>query len=258
MAKRLIGFLSFFSCVLISLAAPVLAEPLVISGSSTVTNFVFRDHGADYTAETGLDFELIPSSSGRGVLALAQGEADIAMISSELGPLLDKLKAGQASDLNRDDFELHPISETRVLFIVHPDNPIRALDKQQVKALFTGEIRDWADLGHPELGLVKVVSEHPTGGIYNLVLSAVTDKEPLVANKIIMQNAPQVALVVSQLPNGFGMLSDATPADQRKGVVAIDPSDFEAVQHLAFVTRKGKTSPEASAFIDFIQGKFAP
>lgn len=232
-----------------------MARDLIIQGSSTVVNYVFEGRADLYQKDSGVAFKVFPSSSGRGVLSLAHGEADIAMISSDLDLIVQRLNQMNSTNLDINNFVVYPLAQARVLFVVHPDNPITTLTRDQVKALFTGQIADWADLGHPELGAVQVVSEHPTGAIYTLVLEQVTHHKPLAMDSIVLQNAPQVALVVSQVPGAFGMLSNATPDDQRHAVKVIKTSGFDVVQNLSFVMRRDfeATNKEAFSLITFLQ-----
>ena len=230
---------------------------IMINGSTTVYSFVFDQHLNDIQKDVGFEFNAFPSSSGRGVMALVDGTADIAMISSNFVPLVTKLNDKQETHINIDDYKTYDINTTKVLFTVHPDNPITTLSKQQIKQLFTGEINHWGALGFDHLGPVKVVTEHPTGGIYNTVLSQVTDGEDITDDKIIMQNGPQTAVVVSQLPGGFGMLSAATPKEQRLKVSVINTGDFEAIQYMNFVTKKNEDRKNVLHIINTIKDKFA-
>ncbi len=233
-------------------------DKITINGSSTVHNFLFYDNIRALHKETGFKFDAFPSSSGRGILALVKGQADIAMISSEFPLIVEKLNETSNMAINLDDYEVHSINKTRILFIAHPDNPINTLSKQQVKDLFTGKIKHWGALGVPNIGPVKIVTEHPTGGIYNTVLQKVTDKTPIVSDKITMQNAPQTAIVVSQVPESFGMLSAATPQEQRLKVKIIETPDFEVTQNMYFVIKKGANEGKISKIIKTIQKKYAP
>lgn len=229
---------------------------ITIAGSTTVNNFVFNTNvGKDTLQDLGFGLDIHPSSSGRGMLALSEGTADIAMISSCLPKIVRHLNKRNNTDINTDDYEVHRLSKTKILFIVHPDNPIKSLSREQIKGLFTGKIKDWSEVGADNLGPVKIVSEHATGGVYNTVLHEVTDMEPITNDRITMQNGPQTAVVISQLPNGFGMLSAATPDEQKNKVSIVATPDFEASQNMSFVTKKDQNKGKILKFITAIQEK---
>ncbi|HCQ71211.1 MAG: hypothetical protein CL570_07750 [Alphaproteobacteria bacterium] len=246
----------FIICVFVSqilIVASAQARDLLIVGSSTVSNHIFWHKKEEYQNNSGIMFDVIPSSSGRGIMALAQGRADIAMISSDLGSLVAKLNTMGEEQLNPDDFIVHPIAQSKVVFIVHPDNPLDHLSRAQVRDILTGKIAQWPDLRSQALGDIRVVTEHPTGGMYRWVETHVTDGSPFVAHKTVMQNAPQVALVVSQDKNAFGFVSNATPDEQMRRAKIVDVPDLDATQHLYFVTRVENTPESADVLISYLK-----
>lgn len=251
----LLGFLVCFALLPFSVLAQ--EERLVVGGSSTVTNFVFHDYEQQIRDETQIPFDVITSSSGRGLLALHQGNIDIAMISSEIEPLIEKLgKAGHVIDINQ--YDIHNVSEIGVLYVVHPDNPLETLTPEQVVAVFTGDMTGWSELNIDDMSvnMIKVVTEHPTGGVYNTIVKKGLEGKDFAKDKIVMQNAPQVALVVSQLPNSFGFLSDATPENQRRGVKVLDVPDLDIKQVMFLVTKKDDQREQVQNLVSHISHMF--
>ncbi len=225
-------------------------KPVVIRGSTTVTNFIIRENKDKVREDTGVNFDLFVTSSGRGLRALAQEEADIAMISSRLENVINKLNK-EGLGLKNEDFVLHPLSVQKVNFIVHESSPIETLTGEQVKDIFIGNVKNWQELGH-DLGPIKIITEHSTGGIFRTVVKQLLNGQEITEDRITMQNAPQVALVVSQLPNAFGFLSAATPKEQYRTAKIIEVPDLNIEQSLYLVTRKGKTNAQIISLIDTI------
>ena len=250
--------LSFLTLLISLIAYNVYAQDksdkkIVIGGSSTVYNFFFKDNEKLVEEKTGIDLDVVLSSSGRGVLGLVDGEHDIATVSSDFDMIVSKINDNEGRNLNPDDYQIDEISRTEAIFVVHPDNPVKELTKEQVSDIFTGKVRNWDELGVSGLGKIRVVTEHPTGGIYNLVIDKVTQGQAICDSKLVMQNAPQIAIVVSQTPGGFGMFSEATPEDQRRGVKASEIPGFEVIQNMAFVTKKNDTRQEIRDIIEAVQ-----
>ncbi len=107
---------------------------LVVTGSSTV---------APVVAEIALAFEAIhprvrvdvqSGGSSRGIADSRSGVADIGMASRALA---------------RDELDLNarPIARDGVTLIVNVANPVRDLTPQQIAAIYTGSITDWAEVG---------------------------------------------------------------------------------------------------------------
>jgi phosphate transport system substrate-binding protein len=113
---------------------------------------------------------VVPSralASGAGA-ALAAGEADLAFTT--------------APDTG---FFATPLGYARLAIVVHPDNGVNALSPAQVRALFAGEIGDWAQVGGAA-GPVQVVSPAPGG-----------EAEALFAQQVLAGAVPTVSALVA-------------------------------------------------------------
>src|ERR1700682_3905646 len=75
------------------------AGPLVLQGSTTVTSRVIRSFKTEIEAACGQELTVIPNRSDLGVLALLEGAADLAMISSSLDKVIDAIKSRYPSAL---------------------------------------------------------------------------------------------------------------------------------------------------------------
>lgn len=96
-----------------------------------------------------------------GIDALIEGDADICAASRTLLPeevrrLLQKRGSLGISVLTAKD---------ALSVYLHPDNPVRNLTLGQVTGLFTGEIRNWKEVGGNDLP-VTVISRQPNSGTY--------------------------------------------------------------------------------------------
>lgn len=93
------------------------------------------------------DIENIGSDAAVGTVA--DGSADLGGVSREL-TAADKAKVSWL-----------PIGLTGTAVAVSASNPIATLTKEQIRAVFSGEIRDWKDLGSPS-GPITVFVREPT------------------------------------------------------------------------------------------------
>ncbi|EMI21322.1 phosphate binding protein, partial [Rhodopirellula maiorica SM1] len=72
--------------------------------------------------------------SSRGIADARRNHADIGMVSRELSPA-------------EQDLIAITIARDGIAVIVHRDNPITSLTNNQIAAIYTGDIRDWRDVG---------------------------------------------------------------------------------------------------------------
>lgn len=131
-------------------------------GSSTVAVFL-RDAELVYG---GLEFQLdtAPESSG-GEQAIVAGQTELAGIAAE--PRAETLAAGVKATL---------IGRDAIAVVLNLDNPISGLSLAQLRGIFAGEIKNWSDVGGPDLAVVPFVAgrESATNRIFQqLVLQGV-------------------------------------------------------------------------------------
>ena len=144
------------------LAAPVAAqaEGIVISGSTTVLPIMQKVVEAYLKVHPGLEISLSASGSGDGIKAIIDGTANLAMSSREM-------KDSELAKAKEKGVILKPvaIATDAILPIVNPANPVKNISKAQLKAIYTGEITNWKDLGGEDKEIV-VVSRDSSSGTY--------------------------------------------------------------------------------------------
>jgi phosphate transport system substrate-binding protein len=105
--------------------------PLV---SALVTEYQSRHPSALIVMASGL------GSSAR-LKALEEGRIDLAMASHGV----------DSADLVRRELVAHRIARTAVVFAVHTSVPVTAISSRQLCDIFAGRVRNWRDLGGPDL-----------------------------------------------------------------------------------------------------------
>lgn len=126
-------------------ALPALAgEELRYSGSSTIGTGILQAGAApDFTAKTGIKFAAIEQpGSGKGIQALIEGKTPLAGASRPLKPAEKKEKLIGTI-----------IGYDAIAVFVHKDNPVKSLSKEQLKGIFTGQIKNWKEVGGPDAPL---------------------------------------------------------------------------------------------------------
>lgn len=129
-------------------AAPAAAEPqwLRVAGSGTMAPLVEAMARRFEELHPQVRIEVLGGGTARGLNALRQIEADIAMVSRTLAADEQQLRA-------------LPIARDGVAVVVHRDNPVRALSHAQVAGIFSGRLRNWKEVGGADAAIVRVVAE---------------------------------------------------------------------------------------------------
>jgi phosphate transport system substrate-binding protein len=129
---------------------------LVITGSSTVAPLVAEMGRRFEASHPGVRVDIQTGGSSRGISDLRRGLAAVAMISR---PLADE----------EMDLVAYPVAVDAVGFVVHRDNSVPFLDKDAVRAIFTGQMRDWSEVGGRP-GRIVVVHKAEGRGTLELFL----------------------------------------------------------------------------------------
>ena len=180
------------------------AENLTIQGSTTFNANLLAANRATIEAVSGHTLAVIPNKSSLGLLALFEGRADLAMISTSLRSEIELLRK-EHPDLPFAQLRNFVISRTRVAFAVHPDNPIRTAETGIIKKVLRGEIDNWRDLGGPDLPL-RVVMVRQGGGVQLSIENALFGGQHLnPRNPIAVTLGSEVVKVVAREPGALGL-----------------------------------------------------
>jgi phosphate transport system substrate-binding protein len=192
-AKLMVLQLFVLACPLFSVAAwHADAQPysdsappsgkLRISGSSTLGPVVTEIARRFEALHPGVKIEVQSVGSGKGIVDLNSGAADIAMLSRNL------------LDTERELFYF-PVARDGVAVIVHRDNPVKNLSPEQLRAILTGTIRSWRDVGGRDVP-IDLIGRGKGQGSTEIVMSRLHLKtEQFTQRRIITTNAAAITAV---------------------------------------------------------------
>jgi phosphate transport system substrate-binding protein len=143
-----LAVLALGGCVEESVAGSGDAEPsgrLVITGSSTAAPLVSEIGRRFEALYPGVRVDVQTGGSSRGIVDPVAGLADLGMSSRAL------------TDAERDGRIEHLLARDGVAFLVHADNPLQAIPDERLRAILTGGIDDWSELGGAP-GAITLVS----------------------------------------------------------------------------------------------------
>lgn len=233
----------------VDLRAAEAPRVLRVQGSTTFNHRLVEPHRGEIETRSGVKINVIPSKSIWGLIALIEKRADLAMISASLESEMDALlKTLDVEALN--DLKAYEIARLRVAFAVHPRNPVRYLTRRQVRAILLGDVRNWKELGGPDLP-IRVIATQDGGGTVAAVRTQLLDNLPIQAPEAIrIESATQVVKVAAQEPGSFtiAQLSLAT------GVGLVEVTLPEPIEQVLSLVVKGEPTAEMAALIDATRG----
>ena len=188
-----------------------LADDIRVHGATTVTFGVMKPKQAAIERQAGSKLVVLPSSTTHGLADLARGKADIAMLAEPLEAAAAAVNGQSPGLIDTDDYVGRHVGDASVEFIVHPNNPLRTLSKRQLAALYSGEIRNWAQIGGQDLPVLLVVE--PTSSPYRMIKAAL--EIAYAPDARVIQNTNQAAIIVAQAPGALGNVSTAHDVPER-------------------------------------------
>jgi len=223
---------------------------LKVGGSTTVQPVA--QAASDYLMKnaSGLSITITGGGSGVGTSGAKDGTLNIGM---------------QSSDLKQADKDagLVPmaIGKDAIVVIVNKSNPVEALTREQMKKIFSGEIKNWQDVGGKNAAIVVHTRETGSGtldGFINLVMK----KEAAIDTIAEPHNSnPLVKQAVAKDENAVGFISLGHLDTTVKGLVAdgVTPTEANAatgkypfVRNL-WLSTKGNATELSAKFINFVR-----
>ncbi len=215
---------------------------MMVHGSPTVARTVLFPHKAHLDQAAGRNIHVVANGSSTGIMDLVSGKAELAMISAPLEEVRASIERRSPGMLGDTQFTEHRIGSIKIQFIVHPDNPVRSISRQQMREILTGKIVNWRELGGENLPIIVFTT--PAGkGARNLIENEFPGGEPITGKARKLTALSQVTKVISQARPGIGF-GNQTSIDAS---VAVVPG-LEIEQPLVLVT-KGNPNADVRALI---------
>lgn len=244
MPYKSIASLALAALVALGLHQPAQADPLLITGSSTVAHDLMMPRTAEIQARAGVQFDVESTGSGYGIKALFNNTADMAMISAPLREVVLNLNERDPGSIDGRELTAYEVGGAQVAFITHPSNPVRSITAQQLYDILNGKITNWSELGGLQMQ-IQVFVEPPGGGVRGAVEHRLAEWGDHLATEQYVQSAQMVKAAVSQVLGGFGVAA-AVHADNSVAVLSTN----DVVKQPYYIVTRGQASGQMMAVIE--------
>lgn len=241
------------SAALVSMAG---AQTLSIKGSDTLGAKLIPQLAEAFKAagNDGVKFEIAAEGSTTAFPALANGTAQIGMSSREV-------KEDERTFCRTKGVYLkeHPICHDMICVIVNKNLPVSNLTKAQVAKIFTGQIKDWSEIGGVP-GPISIYTRNTSSGSYKDWQKLAMGGRDYPSTSLKMAGNEQIAQEVAKNKNGIGYVGLAYAKTPGTKTVTIDgvesiPANAKkfAYSRLCYLYTPEKPTVEAEAFLAFIK-----
>ena len=181
------------------------SERLVLTGSSTVAPLVGEMARRFEAMNPGVRIDVQTGGSSRGINDTRKGTADIGMVS-------------RALKLDEIDLHAFTIALDGISIILHANNRVTTLNKQQIVDIYTGKITNWKSVGGAD-ARITVVNKAEGRSTLELFLHYLELKNSQIKPHAIIGDNPQGIKTVAGNPNAIGYVSiGAAEYEAERGV----------------------------------------
>jgi len=207
--------------------ASAFAGNITVKGSDTLV--VLAQKWAEVYMQSHADakIQVTGGGSGVGLAALQNNATELANSSRKIKP---KEIEACIKTFGRRPTE-YKVALDGLSIYVHDSNKIEALSIEELEGIFTGAIKNWKEVGGPDLPIV-VYSRENSSGTYEFFKEHVLQGKDFAANAQTLQGTAQVLQAVSGEPKSIGYGGAAYGAgakhikvSKKKGGEAIEPTE---------------------------------
>ena len=252
--KKIISLLTVAVLLVCALTGCGGKKEAVSTDGSTSMDKVIGALSEAFETNEGITVTYNATGSGAGIQAVQEGRCDIGLASRNLK---DEEKSS--------GLEGTVLAYDGIAIIVNPENPVSDLDVETIAKIYTGEIKNWKDVGGNDAEIVLIGREGGSGTRDGF--ESITDTEDKCKYRQELTSTGDVITTVASNPNAIGYASLASVKDSVKAlkVDGVKPSEatikdgsYVVQRPFVLVTKKdAKLSESAQKFFDYITSEVA-
>ena len=252
--KRIISLFTVAIMLVCTLVGCGTGNEAVTTDGSTSMSKVIGSLGEAFEADTGITVTYNATGSGAGIQAVGEGRCDIGLASRNLK---DEEKA--------NGLEGTILAYDGIAIIVNPNNPVSNLDVETIARIYTGEIKNWKEVGGSDAEIVLIGREAGSGTRDGF--ESITDTEDQCDYRQELTSTGDVITTVASNPAAIGYASLASVKDTVKALTVdgVAPSEasikdgsYVVQRPFILVTKKdAELSEGAQRFFDYITSEAA-
>lgn len=230
---------------------------VVTAGSTSVQPLSEELAAAFMDANSGITVEVQGGGSGQGIKAIQEKIAD-------LGALSREVKDEEKTSVTKE----YVIAKDGVAVIVNPASKVENLTLEQIQKIYTGQVKNWKEVGGEDAPIVVVSREEGSGtrGAFTEITKVATkdaagqEVDNTTKDALVQGSTGAVMQTVATTPNTIGYVSLGSLADTVKAVKVenVAPSTETVLSGEYKISRPflyvagGELSAAAQKYVDFV------
>lgn len=231
------------------------AEKTLVWRGCGISKVAFVEKAArQFSRETGISIRLSGGGAALGIQATAEGGADFG------GSCRECLAKNGESQWN---LKLTMVAWDALAVVVHPDNPLDSMTKEQLVAVLQQEVSNWRELGGEDQPIVALARKGKVSGVgYMARLLIFGDPEADFGPRVIrLPSSGPLEKSCERIPNAVAITGVSSARRRNLKILAVDgilptPQNIAAGRYPFFrplyLVHRPTPSPEVQQFLDWI------
>lgn len=135
-----------------------ITENVPVMDGATALYPIYASFGKTVYPENELESKVICTTTNKAFLNLLSGESDIIFIAE---PSEEQKKLAEEDGVG---LEYYPVGKEAFVFYVNARNKVDGLTVEQIQKIYSGEYRNWNDLGYRGIGEIKAYQRKKDSG----------------------------------------------------------------------------------------------
>jgi len=220
----------------IALAFAINGQAQRIKGSDTMLPLSQKEAEVYMKANSSNKVTVTGGGSGVGIAALIDNTTDLAQSSRKI-KMDEKIKLQEAGVTYKEVIAAYDA----LAVIVHSENKVNKLTREQLEGIFTGKIKNWKEVGGDDAKII-VYSRESSSGTYEFFKEHVMSKKNFANDVLSMPATGAIIQSVSQTKGAIGYVGLAY-IDKNEKALQVSYDKGKTFVAPTMETAKNKTYP---------------
>ena len=230
-------------------------KQITMTGSTTVLPIAQKAAETFMKMHSDVNISVSGTGSGDGVKSIIDGTADIGNASRDMKAKEKKLAESKGVKPVR-----HTVALDCIVPVIHPSNPVSDLTIEQLKAIYSGKVKNWKDVGGNDKP-IAVISRDSSSGTFEVWNERVLEGEKVRPDAQLQASNGAVAQAVAGNKYaigyvGIGYLNPNLKGLTVNGVTASGATAMDEsypVARALFMFTAGEPTGVVKDFLDFVK-----
>lgn len=204
----------------------------------------FEGKKAALESQCGVKLEIVGNGAGRGLLDLANGQAEIALLAGSLKGVADAMNKEKTGSVDISQMKEISLITSKIGFFTNPSAGIKSVTEEQLRDILTGKLTNWKAVGGADQP-IKVVLPFGADGARITLQTTLFPGLDYAKDAIVRNSSKDVSVVVAQFPGACAAITQ----QNIEGNVVIVKTEKELTVPWSLVV-KGEPSGDVKKVID--------